>query len=373
MPTEVVYGPDSLSQTGVEAKRLGMSKPLVVTDAGVKGSGLLDPAFDALKAAGIAFEVYDQAPTDPDTQTIAQVAGVLKGAGCDGVITAGGGSGLCTGKGAALMATNKGNIRDHAGLDMFENPPLPIIAIPTTAGSGSDVSKVTVITDESTHRKITIIGYFNAPRVAILDPVVLRSVPKGQAVASGVDALTHALEAYVSSRATPLTDAIALDAFETIAHDICPSILGGDREAQERILLAASMANIACGNAGLGLVHAVNGALTWLYKSRGYTPVAYGMLHAILLPPVLEFNLYACERKFASLGLAMGVGDETWSQADLAWGTIDRIKELLIALDAPRRLPWDKVPAEDWKAVAEFVAGHGIMFANPRQFTEADL
>ena len=160
LPTEVIYGPDSLGQAGVEAKRLGMSKPLVVTDAGVKGSGLLDPVFDALKAAGIACEVYDQAPTDPDTQTIAKVAGVLKGAGCDGVIAAGGGSGLCTGKGAALMAVNKGNIRDHAGLDMFENPPLPIIAIPTTAGSGSDVSKVTVITDESTHRKITIIGYF---------------------------------------------------------------------------------------------------------------------------------------------------------------------------------------------------------------------
>jgi alcohol dehydrogenase len=188
--------------------------------------------------------------------------------------------------------------------------------------------------------------------------------------------MTHALEAYLSSQATPLTDAIALQAIEMIARNLCTSVLSHDMESKAEMLLAASMANIACGNAGLGLVHATNSVITYYYKSRGLPPVAYGLIHAILLPHVLEFNLPACERKLPALANALGTYDAETPE-ELVEGIVERVEGMLTTLGAPRRLSWEAVSAED-------VVEEGIRLGrfhldlpsdnpNPRKYTRGEL
>lgn len=370
LPTEMLFGLDSSSQLGAEAKRLGAQKVLFVTDSGVRAAGILEGAFNSLREAEMPFQLFAEAPQDPDTQIVGRVARLAQEEGCDCIVVAGGGSALCTGKGAALMVTNPGNIRDYRGHERYQNPMLLCIGIPTTAGSGSEVSKNTILTDEETNRKFQVSGYSNCPRLAILDPLLVRSVPRSQAVASGVDALTHAIESYVSNEATPLTDAIALQAVEMMGRSFLPSVLSDDLDAKAEMLLASSMANVACGNAGLGLSHAMNGAITYFYKAFGYPPVAYGMIHAILLPHVMEFNRPVREAKLANLALALGEPEEG-SQADLAERAVERVKEMLVALGAPQRLPWEGLTAQEVEEIVQVTVERPR--PNPRKATREEM
>ena len=353
LPTEMVYGIGSSAKVGEEARRLGASKVFFVTDAGVAKSGILAEAMASLERADLPYVLYDQAPGDPDTNDIDQVAAQIRNYGCNFVVAAGGGSAMCTGKAAAVVANNPGHTVNYLGSDKFPNAPLTCIAMPTTAGSGSEVSKHTTLTHGETKRKTGIDGYRTAPRVAILDPLLLRSVPRGQAIASGVDAFTHALEAYVSTRATRFTDIIALDSLSTIAANLPLSIYSDSLEARCKMSLASSMANVACGNAGLGLVHAINGAITHVFKARNYPPIPYGLLHAILLPPVLEFNCIAAEDKFARVAVEMGANAVGKRQRELARECIAKVKEMLALLNAPRRLPWEKLAPEHADEIVE--------------------
>lgn len=372
-PTEIIHGFDSLKLLGSKVKELGGKKAFFITDSGVKAAGVLDAAFASLEAEKVPFVIYDKAPQDPELPEVDKLGSMVNEQGCDCVIVAGGGSALCTGKAAALVATNGGSIRDYLGVEKYRKPMLLCIAIPTTAGSGSEVSKNTIMTDERSKRKVSVRGYTNAPRLAILDPMVLRTIPRNQAVSSGVDALTHAVEAYCSRIATPITDGLAFTAIDMIARNLCLSILRDDMEARSEMLLAASIANLACGNAGLGLVHGMNGAITYTYKARGFPPVEYGMIHAICLPHVLEFNLPTCEGKLASMAAAFGI-EEYGSDAVVAGEVIERIKELLVCLDAPRKLAWEKVSEEVLEGMAgdvlANVAQHSV---NPRKATKGEL
>jgi alcohol dehydrogenase len=371
--TQILFGYGSSAQVGPEAKRLGISKALVVTDKGVNGAGILKDAFASLEKSGIPFDVFDEVPSDPDERVIANSVSLLNKNNCDGVITAGGGSALVAGKATALVGSNGGTIRDYAGVNKYRIPPLACIAIPTTAGSGSEVSKVTVITNEHTKLKMLIIGSNNAPNAAILDPFLLRSLPRSQAVDSGVDALTHAIEAVCARDATPLTDAIALSAIDMIAGNFCGAVLGEDLEAKARMLFGSTMANIACGNAGLGLSHALNLGITQLYKKHVYEPVPYGTIHAICLPHVLDFNLPTCTNKFALIAKSLGVkgaDEDTFSLSDRG---IRKVKELLSSLNTARKLPWQDVPREQLREVSELVLSTPLAAQNPRKANTSEI
>jgi alcohol dehydrogenase class IV len=190
-------------------------------------------------------------------------------------------------------------------------------------------------------------------------------------VASGIDALTHALEAFVSRRATPLTDTLALPSFEVLHRDVPKAVEAVSVERNQGLLLASSMANIACGNAGLGLVHGLNKGLSLLMHTRGYPAVSYGELHAVLLPWVIEFNLRAAEDRFATLARLMS---EETGASDLAPDdAVGLMKAWLARLDAPRRLPWDDWRGEDLDLAVEDVAGRQMALDNPRDSTPADL
>ncbi len=338
IPTQVVFGQGVSARLGAIAREMGVSRVFAVTDPGVAQAGILGPALASVHDAGLALGIHDRAPLDPTLADVLAIAEEAKAFGADLVVAAGGGSGLCSGRGAAVAATN-GELHGQTGHQKYANDPLPVIAIPTTAGSGSEVSKHVTLSDERTGRKTGIDGYTNAPKVALLDPALVQGVPRSVAIASGIDAFLHALEAYLSTRATPLTDAIALDAFARI-WDLLPRALAGDARAKGDMLFASSTANIACGNAGLTLVHAMNGGVTYCFRARGHAPVAYGMIHGALMPPILRFFVPAARDRLARLGGIVGTPPD-------AEAVVERIVAWAREIGAPPALPWGRIPDAD--------------------------
>ncbi len=339
MPTRLLYGAGSLSQLGEEAKRLG-SRPLLVSDRGLQEVGLLDRPIELLRAAGLEVTVYADMGVDPDGEVVAQGAELAHAQGCDLVVGIGGGSPMCAAKAIAIVAANGGAIRDYEGFGKFQQPPLPVIAIPTTAGSGTEVSAVTIISDNERHIKMAIGSPLAYPRLAILDAELLLSLPPRQAAASGVDALSHAIEAFLTTQSTPLTDALALGAIELLAGNLRTVISGPeDKEpllAREACLLGASMANVACGNARLGLNH----ALTWPISSLFGVP--HGLANGIMLPYTLEYTLSAAVGRFARLAAALGEPVDAPPE-QLAPRAVRAVKRLLADLEFPRNFTSEQV------------------------------
>ncbi len=291
----------------------------------------------------------------------------------DTVVSVGSGSVLAVGRSAALVATQDvASTRALAGVGKSSRPPLLSICIPTTAGSGGEVSRQATLTDEHGH-KSGMQGRHVAARLAILDAELLLTVPRRQPVDSGIDALTHALEAYVSRRAILLTDALVVSAFQTIFDSLPGALEQRDLAAWDRLLLASTMANLACGNAGLGLVHGLNKGLTYLFHTGRYKAVPHGELHAVLLPWVMAFNAPAAPGRFAALARLMGVGD-AGSDEVVAQVGIERLKTWLAALGAPRRLPWaDPPPADDLAFVSGDLLGRPMALDNSRESTAGDV
>lgn len=348
LPTELIYGINTTSLLGSEIKKLGGKKALFATDAGLSASGILEKVYQVLKNSGIPFVLYDKVPVDPTDKDIDAMAAIAKQEGCNCIIGAGGGSVIVACKGAALVANNEGKMLDYVeGEDKYPNPSLLCVIMPTNAGTGAEVSKGTTITDSRTKKKARILGYRHAVRLAILDPTLLMTVPRNQSVASGVDALTHAIEAYLSEKANPISDCVALKSIEMMMTNFTQSVFTINLEPKGQMLLGSTMANIAVSNSTIGLSHILNGVITHIYETRGLEPMSYGMIHAVLLPPTLEFNMVACEDKTADLAKAMGVTPQNKSAWEIRKGIMERLDNLLTDLGAPRKLIWHGLSAED--------------------------
>ncbi|MBI4283821.1 MAG: iron-containing alcohol dehydrogenase [Chloroflexi bacterium] len=364
--TEILYGINSLALLAQEAKKLGITKLIFVTDPGPKEAGALDNAFQSLREAGMPFVVYDKVPQNPYPDTVIEEAvRLLKEEGCDGVVAVGGGSGLGAGRSAAVFATNPGKLQDIFGLEKYRNPPLPCIAVPSTAGSGAEVSQVS--------RGIR--GKAVAPKLAILDPLILRTVPRQQAIDSGVDAWAHAIEGFCCTEtATPVTEALALRAIGMISRAFAPSVMSDNLEAKGSMLLASSMANLAFGNGGsIGLSHTMNHAAEHHYTVHGYPRISYGSLHCILLPIVMEFNLPAEENRFAEMAWAMGVAEPGKSDLELGRKAVDRLKSVLVSMGARQGMFWEGLTPEELLEMARPLAGRIKEQPYPRKPTESEL
>ena len=368
LPTRILYGYNTAGLTAAEAKKLGIKKALVVTDKGVSAAGVVKPVMQNLEALGVPFDVFDDVPVDPDTQVVEKGAALLKEKGCNGVVIVGGGSVLCAGKGIAVVAANGGNVRDYEGVDKYKTPPLPVIGLPTTAGSGSEASGVFLISDEQRNsHKMAIGGYDVYPKVAILDPLLLRTLPARQFAISGIDALTHAVEATCTSQTTPLTDAIAYEAIRIIMKNLAKATYTDDLEAKGNQLFASTIANIACGNARLGLVHGLS-------QSAESYHLAHGLSVGVLLPYIMEYNLPACEEKLARMADVMEVAMPGMTLSEKARASIDAVKELQVKLNFPDRIPQDIVPREDIPKMAKAAMMRPqVKVFNARKPTEADL
>ena len=366
MPTKIVHGFGSVAETGKEAVALKIKKALLVTDKGVKGAGLTEKVTASLEAAGIAVALFADVEEDPGTATVDRGLELLKAEGCNGIVIVGGGSPLCAGKGIALLAANGGSLQDYEGTDRFKVPPLPVIGIPTTAGAGSEVSSAFIITDEKRNYKMTIIGAGCYPEVAILDPLLMANIPYWPGMNAGMDALSHAIGACCTSFATPITDSLALASIGLIVENLAPAILTGDLEAKNQQLLASAMANIACGNAKLDLIHALSQPLGSLH-------IPHGLANGILIPYVMKFNLPVCADKFAQMAVAMGESAPGMTTADLAGTAIERIQELFIITGYPTKLPADIVKEKDIPDMVKQAMTRPMVKFNKRKASEKEL
>lgn len=347
MPTRIVAGAGSLAMIGALARDLKMSRVLVVSDPVISSQAFHAAALASLGEAGILLSRFDECGIDARCSHIDDQGERVRREDVDGVICIGGGSVMCTGKGIAIVATNRKPMRDCTGVGRFDRKALPMIMVPTTAGSGSEVSQWTIVKDEERHLKLLGGGPLSFPDAAILDPVTLASLPMRVAALPAVDALTHGVEAYLSGIASPLTDAIALGAVREQYGSLRASINSDDPAAREANLVASCMANIACGNARLGHGHALSLPL----EGHMDLPHPYGV--GVLLPHVITFNLAVLPHKVAPLAEALEVEVAGLTRAEMIAACGANVRSLYADIGFPERFTAEQVPHQRVREMAE--------------------
>ncbi len=301
IPSTLVIGGGASRQVGSEARRLRLQRPLVVTDPFLQKSGLAQRVLDDLAAEGVHGELFADVQPDPTLANVHTGLDRLRQAGCDGVIAIGGGSSIDCAKAVAVMSRNTGSIGDYMGYHKVPQPGLPLIAIPTTSGTGSEVTKVTVITDAERQVKMMLLDAHLLPTAALVDYELTLTMPAGLTAAVGVDSLTHALEAYVSKKANPVTDLVALEAGRLIAGNLRAAFQEpGNRPAREAMMRGATLAGIAFSNASVALVHGMSRPI------GAYFHVPHGLSNAMLLPAVTAFSVDAAPERYAHFARHVG-------------------------------------------------------------------
>lgn len=347
MPTRIVAGVGALAKIGELARQLGMTKALVVSDPVISAQPFHADALAALAEAGIAAARFDGCGIDARCSHIDEQGERVRRDGVDGVVCIGGGSVMCTGKGVAIVATNNKPMRDCTGVGRFNKKALPMIMVPTTAGSGSEVSQWTIVKDEERHLKLLGGGPLSFPDAAILDPATLGSLPMHVAVPPAVDALTHGVEAYLSGIASPLTDAVALAAVRLQFRSMRASINSDDGRAREENLVASCMANVACGNARLGHAHALSLPL------EGQLDLPHPVGVGVLLPDVTEFNLSVLPDKVRPLAEALEVDAAGLSRAETVAACAAALRQLYADIGFADRFTPDQLPRQRVREMAE--------------------
>jgi alcohol dehydrogenase class IV len=368
-PNRILFGIDAVKGLAAEVKQLGGGKVLVVTDPGVVGAGLVEAIKDSLDSEGISFSVFDKVEPEPAARVVEQCAQYLRDEKCDVIIGVGGGSSLDVAKGASIMGTNEGRVLDFAGMDLVPKRGVPKILVPTTAGTGSEVTRVFVMTDEESDLKKAVYSIYALADVAIVDPMMTLSMPPKVTADTGIDALVHAIETYVAMTATPFSDILAIEAIALIAENVTKAFAKGENlEARYNMALAATISGLAFGSGGLGAVHALSNPLGILYH------LPHGRTNAIMLPHIMSFNLIGNPAKFAQIAEAMGEEVEGLSDMEAATFAVDAVKELLDQLKIPIQLRDYDIPQKDIPRLVEGAMKVSRLFAfNPRDLTQEDV
>lgn len=329
MPRLMLTGCGAFAAAPVEVARLGR-RALVVTDPVMVKVGHVDKLVAGLAAAGVTAAVFDGVPGEPTDEMVAAGLAVLRAHGADVVVALGGGSPIDAAKAIAAMATNPGSIVDYMGQEKFSHKPLPLVAIPTTAGTGSEVTRFTIITDHARDVKMLIASHLVLPEIAVVDPELTVSSPRPVTAATGIDALTHAIEAYVSRRAQPFTDVLALSATRRLAPNLKRAWENGnDLAARTQNMLGATEAGIAFSNASVALVHGMSRPIGAVFH------IAHGVSNAMLLPLVMEWSLPAAVDRYADLAEAMGCDVGGLSREAAARAGIAFVRKLCLDLQIP--------------------------------------
>ncbi len=347
-PTQIEFGPGAIRKIPDKLKALGGSRLMIVTDKGVSGAGILDKITAPLNGAGIPFEVFDRVLPDPSTEVIEEIFSMIRADCSDVILAVGGGSPIDAAKGASLLAGNPGRLQDYGGVGKVKHKGLPLIAVPTTAGTGSEVTVFAVLSDLAANLKFTVTSTLIAPDVAVLDPELTLTLPPGLTAATGLDAMTHAVEAYTSLISEPISDALALEAARLLYRWLPQAVnCGSSIEARAMVLQGSLLAGIAFNNAFLGLAHAIASPL------GAHFHVPHGLANAVILPYVMEYNHMAAPEKYINLGKAMGIGladGDIYTRAHAAVSAMEKFVELC---GLPRRLRDVGAKAELLDQVAE--------------------
>lgn len=332
MPTKIRFGPGSIEEVGQQALALGVSCPLVVTDMTMVSVGVSEAVRCSLRAKGVRFTLYDGVSGEPTVSMVEEAVRVAQEGECDGVIGLGGGSCLDAAKAAAMMLTNDGTLHAYLTGKPIGEPPVPIIAIPTTFGTGSEATAVAVIGNPEAGYKKGLTNPYFYPRVALVDPELGRSIPPLLAATTGMDAFAHALEAYTSRIATPFSDAMALQAMQNIYGHIAVMVgEGRDLDTLKAMASGSTLAGMAFSNASTGLTHAL------AERVAVFHDLAHGLLVAVLLPYVMEFNVPQASAKYARVARALGIADPG-NEVALARRLVEAVRKLYRGLGVPSTL-----------------------------------
>ena len=370
VPNVNFFGPGCLEVVGQRCQILGGKHALIVTDqflATLK-DGAVEKTIAYLDAVGISSSVFSGVQANPKDSDVTAGLACYQDNQCDMIVTVGGGSPHDCGKAIGIMATHPGKIGDYAGIDTLSHPLPPIVSVNTTAGTASEVTRHCVITDTETHLKYVIVSWRNLPMVSINDPLLMIGKPRALTAATGMDALTHAIEAYVSVDANPVTDAAAIQAIKLIANNLRTAVANGsDLKARENMAYASLLAGMAFNNGNLGYVHAMAHQLGGLYD------MPHGVANAILLPHVCRYNLIANVQKFADIAEFLGENTVGCSAIEAAEKAINALFRLSADVAIPGHLSELGVKEQDFELMADNALKDGNAFSNPRKGTKEDI
>ncbi len=367
VPQNIIVGRGSLAKLPEVAEKSGGKKAFIISGPHLNKMGIVQSCVDALKAKGIESSVFTETEGNPSVETVDKASAAYKESGADFIVALGGGSPMDVAKAVGVVARYGGSITEYEGADKVPGDIIPLIAVPTTAGTGSEVTAFSVITDHSRNYKLTVFNYKLIPSYAILDAELLTTAPASVAAACGIDAMVHALEAYISTAASPFSDAMAEKALELIGANIrCYAANRGDIEAAENMLVGSLFAGIAFSWARLGDVHAMS------HPVSAYFNVPHGVANAILLPTIVEYNMLADKGKYLNIYnyiAELPAAPEEFT-ADML---VDELLNLNEALGIPAGLEEAGVTKDKFDAMADDAMKSGNIAVNPRSTTKKDV
>lgn len=358
--SDIVFGRDSVKELPGILKGYGAKKVMVVYDAGVKAAGIAEQVLAMVEETNIPYVVFDGVIPNPTNEVVEEAAGLARCNGVDVFVAVGGGSSIDLAKAIDVLMTNPGSIGDYAGIGKVRHPLFPLVAIPTTAGTSSEITNVSALTDTEKIVKYVVIDNKLVPSKVIIDPEFTRTMSASVTAATGMDAITHAVESYISNRSNPLTEYNSIKGLEILYRNITRAVMdGADMEAREQMMLGCVITGFGFSNANLGLVHAIAHTLS------AHFHLAHGMANAAVLPYVMEFNADGCPEKMAELARAIGLtmsGNMEDDRYLLAGELLHLVQKLGI-----KTLSEQGITEQDLDMLAEEAMREPVLGFNPRQ------
>lgn len=370
MPTKIVFGVNKALKIGDIIKDLGMKKVFIVTDKFLKSTECVQDLINSLISQGFEVKVFTDIVPEPPIEVVNEAADILKESDSDVVIAVGGGSTIDICKAMCMLKNNEGSIKEYlfGGTREVEKESLPLIAVPTTAGSGSEVTAASVISDKENNIKLSVTDEKIIPKMAIVDPIMHMGMPPLITASTGMDALTHAIECYVSKNASIISDTYAEAAIKLIGANIYKATFNpNDIEGRSNMALASILAAVAFSNGGLGAVHGISQAL------GGVANIPHGIANSMLLPKVMEKNMVGNLEKFKNIAEFLGENVEGLSLRDAAQKAVERVRVMAADLKIPAKLSEMNVTRDMFREVVKGTMNYRMLSLNPVKFTEEDV
>lgn len=368
IPTAIEFGNGSISTLSDHVKALNGTKALVVGDPGVVKAGVVDRITAPLDQMSLSYLVFSEIEADPAIESVVKGTMLAKEEGCDIIIGVGGGSSLDTAKAISIMMKNDGHIRDYVGIGVVPKKGAPLIAVPTTAGTGSELTIFSVLSDKQNKIKLSVGSVYNCPDVALCDPELTVTLPPHITASTGMDALTHALESYVNKVTQPISEGMSIQSMTMISDNLRTAVAQGDNlHARYQMLLASSIAAMAFNSTRLGLAHALAIPLGAHFK------IPHGVVNAILLPEVMAYNLPGNLDKFVKIAETFGERTESLSKREAAARAVEAVRTLKADVGITETLTDYGVKEQDLDYIAEEAMESGNVPVNPRKPALEDL
>lgn len=370
VPTQIVFGVGAALKVGTFCKKLNGTKAFVTSGQTVSKTENFAGLVSDLEQSGISCTVYTHIPPEPTVEEVDRISKLLEESGCDILIAVGGGSTIDTSKALAMLKRNGGSVRDYlfGGSKTIGKPSLPLIAVPTTAGSGSEVTAASVISDPQQNTKLSVTHEYLIPKVAVIDPILHKDMPPFITATTGMDALTHAIEAYVSRHANPVSDAYAAEAIRLISCNLREAARNPDNiEARSQMAIASVLAGLAFTNGGLGAVHGISQSM------GGVAHVAHGLGNAVLLPYVMEHNLVGRPERFAEIAHMFGEKVDHLSIQDASLQAVKAVRRLCVDLQIPLKIREVGISQEMFPTIVEETMKYRLLPQNPVALKTQDV